>query len=73
MRAAKPTCIFKSLNESIDDIKNQIVERDRYDSSREISPLKKAGDAIEIDTSNLTIEGQTEKVIELASAIIKRQ
>ena len=63
----------KGINESIDDIKNQIVERDRYDSSREISPLKKAGDAIEIDTSNLTIEGQTEKVIELASAIIKRQ
>ncbi|TAL70771.1 MAG: (d)CMP kinase [Bacteroidetes bacterium] len=63
----------KGIEESIEEIKKQIIERDRYDSSREISPLRKAYDAIEIDTSNLTIEGQVEKVVELALEKINLQ
>lgn len=40
----------------IEKLIKEIEERDEFDSNREISPLKKADDAIEIDTTNLTIE-----------------
>lgn len=49
----------------------QIGERDRYDSSRQISPLVKASDAIEIDTSNITIEQQSQMIVEMAEKLIK--
>jgi cytidylate kinase len=48
------------------EVEQQIIERDRMDSERDISPLRKAADAVEIDTSNLSIEDQTSKVVELA-------
>ncbi len=60
----------KGIDCDIEEIQKQIEERDRYDSSREYSPLRKAPDAIEIDTSNLTIRQQTEKVLEIARSII---
>jgi len=40
-----------------------LKERDKKDSTRETSPLKKADDAIEIDTTNLTIEEQVAKIL----------
>ena len=55
----------KGLPVNEQEIKQQIIERDKYDSNRDISPLRKANDAIEIDTSNLTIEEQCNKIIEL--------
>jgi len=54
------------INANSTDIMYQLEARDKYDSSREISPLKKADDAIEIDTSDITIEEQTEKVYQLS-------
>lgn len=39
-----------------DEVLADIIRRDKYDSSRSISPLKKADDAIVIDTSNLDID-----------------
>ena len=33
-----------------------ITDRDHNDSTREITPLRKAEDAIEVDTTNMTIE-----------------
>ncbi len=51
---------------SPEEVERQIVERDRMDSEREISPLRKAADAVEIDTSPLTIDEQTRKVVALA-------
>ena len=47
----------KGLNVNFEDILNDIIKRDLIDSTREISPLKKADDAVEIDTSNLDIDG----------------
>jgi len=49
---------------SVDDeqIQQELIERDRKDSSRAASPLKKADDAIVIDTTNLTIDEQVEKI-----------
>jgi cytidylate kinase len=52
---------LKSVSELIDDIKR----RDEFDSSRDHSPLKKAEDAIPIDTSHITIDEQINKIINL--------
>ncbi len=41
----------------------------RKDSTREISPLRKAADAIELDTSNLTIEDQVDFIVARAKKI----
>jgi cytidylate kinase len=40
----------------IDEVKRRIHQRDAYDSTREISPLKKAPDAHYIDTTHMTID-----------------
>ena len=42
----------------IDEIRRNILERDRIDSTREISPLRKAADAIVLDNSEMTFEQQ---------------
>lgn len=41
----------------------ELKERDIKDSTREISPLTKADDAVEIDTTNLTIDEQVAKIL----------
>jgi cytidylate kinase len=46
-------------------IKSDIEKRDYDDSHREIAPAKKADDAIEIDTSNLSFEQVVESVIDI--------
>lgn len=48
---------------SIEEIKEAIVKRDLKDSTREISPLTKAPDAIEVDTSVVSIEQQVEIIL----------
>ena len=40
-----------------------VVERDRIDSTRAVSPLRKADDAIELDNSNITIAEQQKWLI----------
>lgn len=49
----------------------EIQERDRKDSTREVSPLKKAHDAIVLDTSKLTVEEQVEFIVQRAEDIVK--
>lgn len=51
-------------NLSLEDVIRQIEMRDRIDSSRDISPLKKADDAIVINTSELTIDQQVRRIID---------
>ena len=60
VRAKRRLLDFKRLGEekSIDNLIKEIKNRDKYDSEREDSPLLKANDAIEVDTTNLTIEEQ---------------
>lgn len=53
----------------LEDLMVMMKQRDEYDSSREIDPLRQADDAILLDTSNLTIEDQAQKIIELANSI----
>lgn len=48
---------------SINEIKKNLEQRDIIDSSRETSPLKKADDALEVDTSNVTIDEQVNIIL----------
>ncbi|MCE1187820.1 MAG: (d)CMP kinase [Ignavibacteria bacterium] len=50
----------------LDEVKANLAHRDSIDSSREINPLTKADDAIEVDTTHQTIEDQVNYIVELA-------
>ncbi len=56
----------KGAEVTFEEVRKQIVERDIIDSTRQHSPLQKAQDAIEIDTTNLSIEEQVDIVYKLA-------
>lgn len=49
-------------------IKKQIAERDKNDSTRRLNPLKKACDAVEVDTTFLSIDEVKEKIEEIIKA-----
>ena len=53
--------------QSIDKVINDIIERDYKDSTRVHSPLKKAEDAIIIDTSNLNIDEVINKIVNVVN------
>lgn len=61
----------KNATVDLDTLQNEIIQRDTQDSHREISPLRRADDAILLDTSNLTIEQQVDFVIHLAMEKLK--
>ena len=56
--------IAKGLNTTLDQVKENLTKRDHIDSTREDSPLVKAVDAIEIDTSNHTRSSQMKEALE---------
>jgi cytidylate kinase len=56
---------FPDLSLSLTEILKEIEERDQNDSTRAVSPLKQASDAILIDTSKLTVDQVVEKIIHL--------
>ena len=58
---------------SIEEIAKEIAERDLQDMTRENSPLKKADDAVEIDTSDMSIEEVTERIYGLAKPFIEKE
>ena len=47
---------LKGISQSYENVLKEIKQRDEQDKNRKIAPLKKADDAVEIDTGNLTIE-----------------
>ena len=55
---------------SLDELKANLLHRDRIDSTREDSPLTKVKDAIEIDTTHLTLETQIQKIVDMANAYL---
>ncbi len=48
-----------------EEILKEIMARDEADSTRELSPLKKPSDAVEIDTSDLTLDQVVKKILTL--------
>lgn len=67
-RAQRRLVEYASAGKDIDfsDVKENLEHRDKIDSSREVGPLMKAADAVEVDTTNLTIEEQVKYIVSLA-------
>ncbi len=59
--------LLQETNVTFEEILNDIKIRDEKDSSRELSPLKQAEDAILIDTTNISIDEVVEKIISLVN------
>lgn len=55
----------KGINKDFSEVLADLVKRDNNDSQRALAPLKKADDAIEVDTSNMTIEEQTDYLYQI--------
>jgi cytidylate kinase len=60
----------RGVTVSIAAVKEELRERDRIDSTRDESPLRKADDAIELDTSALTIDQQVASVVATAHRVM---
>lgn len=57
--------IAKGEKITLEQLKQEIISRDKQDTEREISPLCKADDAVLLDTSSMNIEQVTEKILYL--------
>jgi cytidylate kinase len=55
---------------TFEEVKKNLLERDYLDSTRSESPLLKADDAIELDTTNMTIEQQLDRAIHLVHDLV---
>lgn len=51
---------------SVDEVEQDLIRRDAYDSGRETSPLVRPVGAWEVDTSGLTIDGQVDRIAGIA-------
>lgn len=65
---------YKELNEkgiasNLEEIKQNLADRDRQDSTRKIAPLIKPNDAIEIDTTNNKLEDQVRQIAEIVKGV----
>ncbi|MDO4415061.1 MAG: (d)CMP kinase [Erysipelotrichaceae bacterium] len=57
----------------VETIAEEIRQRDYDDMHRENSPLRKADDATEVDTSDMTIEEVVERIYQLAEPFLKKE
>ena len=55
----------KNIMVEMEEIHSNLINRDKNDINRNLSPLLKAEDAIEVDTTNLTIDQQVTKIYNL--------
>ena len=55
----------KGINMTYEEVLESIIQRNILETQREISPLRKADDAIYIDCSNLTIEEVVDQIVNI--------
>lgn len=55
--------VAKGINTSLEELTEDMRRRDHLDSTRAISPLKKADDAIELDSTHLTIDEVVQEIL----------
>jgi cytidylate kinase len=63
----------KNIRISFEDVKANLETRDKIDSSREVSPLKKADDAIEYDNSDVTPEQDFEYLLKKIKQVLSQK
>ena len=75
VRAKRRQLDLKKIGEekTIDSLVKEISDRDNYDSRRKISPLYKAIDAIEVNTTNTTIGEQVDFMFNKVKLLIKEK
>ncbi|WP_342525730.1 (d)CMP kinase [Chryseomicrobium sp. FSL W7-1435] len=56
----------RGISIEFEELKADIIRRDKFDSERKASPLVQAQDAIYLDTTNLTIQQVVDQIVELA-------
>ncbi|THE11021.1 (d)CMP kinase [Bacillus timonensis] len=56
--------IQKGISTDLEELKSEIEKRDLMDSKREVAPLVKAEDAVELNTTNLSIDEVVQKILE---------
>ncbi len=62
----------KGFDSNLEQLKEEIAQRDKLDSEREVSPLKKADDALELDTTSLSIEEVVQKIMGIVSGVFAK-
>ncbi|MCX6363364.1 MAG: (d)CMP kinase [Actinobacteria bacterium] len=70
VRAARRAAELREKGDEVDDaqVLAALLERDRRDSTRAVAPLRKAADAVELDTSGMTLDEVLEAVVGIALA-----
>lgn len=58
----------KGVNTSLNEIKKDVIERDKSDMTRKVGPLKKAEDAIRVDTTNMTVKEVVDRLLEVVKS-----
>jgi len=61
---------LKGIFTPLEILEEEIKQRDYLDENKPFGALKKANDAYELDTSNMTLEEVIQKVIDLAKELI---
>ncbi|WP_412838611.1 (d)CMP kinase [Bacillus paranthracis] len=64
--------VNKGFDSNLEQLKEEIAQRDKLDSEREVSPLKKADDALELDTTSLSIEEVVQKIMGIVSGVFAK-
>lgn len=59
----------RGIDADINEIEKDIIERDKRDMNREFAPLRKAEDAVLVDSSDMTIDEVTETIIDKFNAV----
>lgn len=62
----------KGFDSNLEQLKEEIAQRDKLDSEREVSPLKKADDALELDTTSLSIEEVVQKIMGIVTGVFAK-
>jgi cytidylate kinase len=63
----------KGTRVPLDQVKENLANRDHIDSHREISPLTKSPDAIEVDTSNISIDEQVNQILSTVKLVADKK
>jgi cytidylate kinase len=75
VRAARRATELQARGEEVDvaQVLAALIERDRRDSTREVAPLRRADDAVAIDTSDLTLDDVVRAVLALVGGKVSVQ
>ncbi|GMB07853.1 cytidylate kinase [Thermolongibacillus altinsuensis] len=65
--------IARGFPSDLEQLKEEIARRDKIDSERAVAPLKKAEDAIEIDTTSLSIDDVVSEIMKIVEERVGRE